>query len=186
MAGVVPLNSTDTTDTLFFVIPLLWLAGLSGFCARCTDRYGPLGNAGFMVSLGGLAVGTIGSLVGAWVEPLWVAYWLGFRFLCIGLVLLGIATLRARTLPRGWSVLPVVLGLLGLGRAFFRFFVVTMGASIFEAPEGQGELGGFLASWAGTLSSVLGVLFGIGWVLLGYAHWAGKTEETARQPARAR
>ena len=79
-----------------------------------------------------------------------------------------------------------MLGLLGLGRAFFMFFAVTMGASVFEAPEGQGELGGFLASWAGTLSSVVGVLFGIGWVLLGCALWAGKTEETARQTARAR
>jgi hypothetical protein len=186
MAGVVPLNTTDITDTLFFIVPLLWLAGLSGFYARCTERYGPLGNTGFMLSLAGLTVGTIGSLVGAWIEPLWLAYWLGFRFLCLGLVLLGIATIGARALPRGWSVLPLVLGLLGLGRAFFMFFAVTRGATLFEAPEGQGELGSFLASWAGTLTSVLGVLFGIGWTLLGYALWVGKTEETERSPARVR
>ena len=186
MAGVMPLNTTDITDTLFFIVPLLWLAGLSGFYARCTERYGPLGSTGFMVSLGGLAVGTIGSLVGAWIEPLQLAYWLGFRFLCLGLVLLGIATIGARALPRGWSVLPLALGLLGLGRAFFMFFAVTRGATLFEAPEGQGELGSFLASWASTLTSVLGVLFGIGWGLLGYALWVGKTEETERSPARVR
>lgn len=186
MAGVVPLNTTDITDTLFFVVPLLWLAGLSGFYARCTERYGPLGNIGFMVSLSGLAVGTIGSLIGAWVEPLRLGYWLGFRFLCLGLVLLGIATIGARALPGGWSILPLVLGLLGLGRALFTFFAVTRGARVFNAPEGQGELGSFLASWAGTLSSVLGVLFGIGWVLLGYALWASKIDETGRPTARAR
>ena len=186
MAGVVPLNGADITDTLFFVVPLLWLAGLSGFYVRFTERYGPLGNAGFMVSLGGLAVGTIGSLVGAWVEPLRLAYWLGFRFLCIGLVLLGIASVRVRTLPRGWRMLPLVLGLLGLGRAFFMFFALTMGAPVLEAPEGQGELGRFLTSWAGTLTSVVGVLFGIAWVVLGCALWAGKTEDTGRQTARAR
>jgi hypothetical protein len=186
MADIVPLSATDVTDTLFFVVPLLWLAGLSGFYARCAEHYGPLGNTGFMVGLGGSALGTIGSLVGVWVEPLRLAYWLGFRFLCVGLGLLGIATIGARALPRGWSVLPLVLGLLGLGRALFMFFAVTTGATLFEAPEGQGELGSFLASWAGTLTSVLGVLFGIGWALLGYALWVGKTEETERSPARVR
>ena len=186
MADGGPLNATDVTDTLFFVVPLLWLAGLSGFCARCAERYGPLGTTGFMVSIGGLALGTIGSLVGAWLEPLRLAYWLGFRFLCVGLVLLGVATIGARALPRGWSVLPLVLGLLGLGRAFFMFFAVTMGATIFEAPEGQGGLESFLGSWASTLTSALGVLFGIGWGLLGYALWADKTEETARPTARVR
>jgi hypothetical protein len=186
VAGVVPLNTTDITDTLFFIVPLLWLAGLSGFYARCTERYGPLGNTGFMVSLAGLAVGTTGSLVGAWVEPLRLAYWLGFRFLCVGLVLLGIATIRAQALSDGWNVLPLGLGLLGLGRVFFMLFVVTIGTTAFEAPEGQDELGSFLASWAGTLTSVLGVLFGIGWGLLGYALWVGKTEETERSPVRVR
>ena len=28
VAGVVPLNTTDITDTLFFIVSLLWLAGL--------------------------------------------------------------------------------------------------------------------------------------------------------------
>jgi hypothetical protein len=83
-------------------------------------------------------------------------------------------------------MLPLVLGLLGLGRAFFMFFAVTRGATLFEAPEGQGELGSFLASWAGNLTSVLGVLFGIGWVLLGYALWVGRIDETERPTARAR
>jgi hypothetical protein len=47
-----------------------------------------------------------------------------------------------------------------------------------NAPEAGDELGTFLSSWAGTLTSVLGLLFGLGWVCLGYALWAGKSEAT--------
>src|SRR5215210_5610156 len=184
MINITPPHAADVTDLLFFFAPLLLLIGLAGFCTLCAQRYETLGKVGCVISLSGLAVGTIGSLIGVWIEPLRLAYWLGFRFLCIGLVLLGIATIGARALPRGWSILPLVLGLLGLGRAFFMFFAVTRGATLFEAPEGQGESGSFLASWAGTLTSVLGVLFGIGWVLLGYALWTGKTEETERPTTR--
>jgi hypothetical protein len=176
--GIRPSHATDVTDLLFFFAPLLLLIGLAGFCTLCAQRYGTLGKLGCVVSLSGLAVGTIGSLVGVWIELLGLAYWLGFRFLCIGLVLLGIATIKAQALPGGWSALPLALGLVGLGRALFMFFAVTIGSKGLDAPEAGDELGTFLSSWAGTLTSVLGVLFGLGWLCLGYALWAGKTEAT--------
>jgi hypothetical protein len=176
MMIITPLHATDVTDHLFFFAPLFLLIGMAGFCTLCAQRYGTLGKMGCIISLSGLAVGTIGSLVGVWVEPLWLAYWLGFRFLCIGLVLLGVATIKAQALPGGWSALPLTLGLLGLGRTLFMFFAVTMGFTGLNAPEAGDELGTFLSSWAGTLTSMLGLLFGLGWLCLGYALWAGKTE----------
>src|SRR5919112_534069 len=91
---------------------------------------------------------------------------------------LAVATIKAQALPGGWSALPLALGLVGLGRALFMFFAVTIGSKGLDAPEAGDELGTFLSSWAGTLTSVLGVLFGLGWLCLGYALWAGKTEAT--------
>ena len=58
------------------------------------------------------------------------------------------------------------------------FFAVTMIPTGLDAPEAGDELGTFVSSWAGTLTSVLGVLFGLGWLYLGYALWTGKTEAT--------
>src|SRR5918994_302417 len=178
MTNIRPSNATDVTDFLFFLAPLLLLIGLAGFCTLLAQPYGTLGKLGCFLNLSGLAVGTIGSLVGVWIEPLRLAYWLGFRFLCIGLVLLGVATIKAQALPGGWSALPLALGLVGLGRTLFMFFAVTMGSTGLNAPEAGDELGTFLSSWAGTLTSVLGLLFGLGWVCLGYTLWAGKSEAT--------
>ena len=179
-----PLHLADVTDTLFFVVPLLLLLGLAGFGARYTERYGALGKTGLLTGLSGLAVAVIGSLGGIWIESLQLVFWLGFRFLCIGLVLMGIATIRVRALPRGWNAVPLILGLLGLGRALFAFFAATMGVTGLEAPEAQGPVGDFLSLWAGTFSSVFGVLFGLGWVWLGYILLADRTG-TARRIARA-
>jgi hypothetical protein len=178
MTNIRPSHTTDVTDVLFFFAPLLLLIAMAGFCTLCAQRYGTLGKMGCIISLSALAVGTIGSLVGVWIEPLRLAYWLGFRFLCIGLVLLGVATIKAQALPGGWSALPLAVGLVGLGRALFMFFAVTMGSTGLNAPEAGDELGTFLSSWAGTLTSVLGLLFGLGWVCLGYALWASKSEAT--------
>src|SRR5215203_4108223 len=152
MIGIRPSHATDVTDLLFFFAPLLLLIGLAGFCTLCAQRYGTLGKLGCVVSLSGLAVGTIGSLVGVWIEPLGLAYWLGFSFLCIGLVLLGIATIKAQALPGGWSALPLAFCLIGLGRAIFMFFPYTTRSTGLDAPEARDELGTFLSSWAGTLT----------------------------------
>lgn len=183
LMGVVPAYTFDVTDALFFLVPLLWLAGLVSFCARHAERYGALGKAGFATGLIGLAAGFVGSLLGVWAEPLGLLYWLGFRFLCIGLVLLGIAMIRARALPRGWGALVLILGSLGLGRALFMFLEATMGVAGIEAPQAQSALGAFLSLWAGTFASVLGLLLGLGWVGLGYVFWTGKPEPY-KQPAR--
>src|SRR5918998_5698295 len=127
MTDIRSSHATDVMDLLFFFAPLLLLLGMASFCTLCAQRYGTLGKMGCIISLSGLAVGAIGSLLGVWIEPLRLADWLGFRFLCIGLVLLGIATIKAQALSGRWSALPLTLGLVGLGRALFMFFAVTTG-----------------------------------------------------------
>ena len=176
--GVVPPYEPDITDTLFFFVPLLLLTGLAGFYLRYAGGLGALGQTGFLMGLSGLAAGAMGSLGGIWLEPLRLAYWLGFRFLCVGLVLVGVAALRERTLPGLLSAVVLILGLLGWGRALFMLSVVTTGPTRSKAPEAQGILGTFLSLWAGTLASVLGLLFALGWMGLGVALFrADKNEE---------
>jgi hypothetical protein len=131
--------------------------------------------SGWSRGLIGLAVGFIGSLVGLWAELFWLLYWLGVRFLYIALVLLGIATIRARAMPRGWAALMLVIGSLGLVRALFMFLEATMGAMGLEAPEAQSALGNFLSLWSATVASVLGLLLVLSWVWLGYVLWTDKT-----------
>jgi hypothetical protein len=183
LMGKVPAYGIDVTHALFFLVPLLWLLGLWGFCVRHAEHYGALGTIGIFTGLIGLAVGFIGSLVGLRAELFWLLYWLGVRFLYIGLVLLGIATVRARAMSRGWAALILIIGSLGLGRALFVFLEATRGATLLEASEAQGALGDFLSLWSATVASVLGLLLGFSWVWLGYVLWTDKTE-TGQQHTR--
>jgi hypothetical protein len=64
MIDIRPSHAIDVTDLLFFFAPLFLLIGLAGFCTLCAQRYGTLGKVGCIISLSGLAVGTIGSLAG--------------------------------------------------------------------------------------------------------------------------
>jgi hypothetical protein len=184
LTGNVPAYGPDVTAALFFLVPLLWLVGLWGFWARHAERYGALGTIGLVTGLIGLAASFFGSLVGLWAELFWLLYWLGVRLLYMGLVLLGIATIRARAMPHGWAALMLILGSLGIGRAVFMFIDATMGARGLETPEAQSALGTFLSLWSGTFASVLGLLLGLGWVWLGYALRTRKAE-TVQQAARA-
>src|ERR687898_847369 len=96
MINIRPSHAADVTDVLFFFAPLLLLIGMAGFCTLCAQRYGTLRKMGCIISLSGLAVGTIGSLVGVWIEPLRLGDWLGVRFLFFGFVLFGGATIKAK------------------------------------------------------------------------------------------
>jgi hypothetical protein len=80
----------------------------------------------------------------------------------VGLVLLGIATLRAKVMLAPWSALPLVMG---------------VGAVPLMV------VGGILELVSERLVEVPIVLLGFAWVLLGYSVWSGKDEVT-QQPAR--
>lgn len=146
---------TDATDTLFFVVPLLFLIGLAGLYARCRGR---LREAESTMWLGAGAVGLAGSVVGHVTGMLEVgpAWWLGiswwmfvFGFFVVSLCLLftGITVARFGPLPR-WNGLPLAIGALGL-------LLILVG----DAPNS--DLGAYLtlAMW---------MLYGLGWTALGY------------------
>src|SRR5215217_620885 len=58
-----PPCPTDVTDTLFFLVSLLFLAGLTGLYARCRGRLGEWETVSSMGFVAGL-VGLTGSIVG--------------------------------------------------------------------------------------------------------------------------
>jgi len=82
----------------------------------------------------------------------------------LGMLLLGLAVLRAAVLPAPWRVLPLVIFLLNI---LFSYFL--------------GRL--FLAAEIDLLILMVAqeVLLGLGWALMGYSLWSGMGEG-ARRP----
>lgn len=141
--------------TLFFVY-LLFLIGLITLHAWIARRTNRLGEAGFQVARVGLVMNLIGNVNDYWLgrEVLGFAIWgnsfwiftiLGTFVYMVGSVLLGIATLRARLLPR-WGALSL----------------------IFAPP-----LGILLVFWGMYhLPSSFVFASSLGWALLGYTLWS--------------
>jgi hypothetical protein len=185
-------------DHLSVVAPnvgwLLLLGGLAALHARQAHLYGRLGAAGFWVAFVGTLLGTLlgtlpllaTALAGDRVPTALVLFGglaAGLFYLVamgIGLLLLGIATLRARVLPVPWRLLPLAM------------FVVKVPLTPLVMLILGEELRRELVLRSGTHSEILAflvldapdVLFGLGWVLLGYALWSG-AREGVRSPAPA-
>ncbi|MGH7176887.1 MAG: hypothetical protein ACREJC_05870 [Tepidisphaeraceae bacterium] len=147
---------------------LLLAASLAGLYARQAGRLGRLGVAGFVPAFIGLSLMVLGNVIESWISDLifadvplgefkpgahvgWVIFLIGLCVLAVGFVLVGIATIQAKVLPRWSRVLPLVTGLLL--------------ASGFLLALSIGELG----LWLLVLS--LGP-----WMLLGYVVWSDHAE----------
>jgi hypothetical protein len=124
-------------DVLLFVVALLLTAtGLIALHRLQKDSYGSLGRAGFYVTLAAIVARILGALVflaGSsaleWISPPATAAML------VGFVLYGIATLRARVLPRWYGLalivaLPVSLPLEGYGTALFGLILLALGYAL--------------------------------------------------------
>jgi excisionase family DNA binding protein len=106
---------------------LLFLGGLVGFRARQAAGRSWLGRIGFFLAFSGLALGILCLLPTTVIDlsseeataqaraimgvSVLVAI-LGFCVHCLGMILLGVATLRARVLPSRWRAVPLVCSLL--------------------------------------------------------------------------
>lgn len=154
-----------TYGKVFFLVYLLFLIGLVGLRARISGRAGQLERRGFQVALLGLAMNLVGNIGDYWLgeevlhQPLWgisfvIGTLLGTLVYIVGSVLLGIAILRMRVLPR-WS-----------------------GWTLIIAPT----LGIVLGLWPiKHLPSALVLPVGLGWMLLGYALWLGDGAAARRE-----
>ncbi len=156
---------TDATDTLFFLIPLLFLLGLTGLYVQCRGRmreWEALSSAAF----GGVVIGAVGSVFGGLsallgVGPLWwaeISWWMfgfGFFLMHLGLLFLGNSIVQTGTLPR-WRALPLLIGALGI-------------LLILVSDPPNSPLGVYP-------SLVLWMLYGFAWAALGYALWSFRYE----------
>ena len=152
---------TDVTDTLFFVILLLFLSGLIGLYARCRGRFGEWEGP----SLVGF-VGLIGAIVGQltmvleigplwWLEISWWMFVFGYFVMNLSLLFLGNSAIQSKVLPR-WRALPLMIGALGI-------------LLILISDPPNSPLGVYP-------SSALWMMYGLLWTALGYILWAYRNE----------
>jgi hypothetical protein len=118
---------------LFVVAHLLLAVGLVGLHALQKGSYGRLGRAGFYIALVAIAARVLGAVVflagSSALEWISLPATLG---MLVGFVLYGVATLRARVLPRWYGLalivsLPVSLPVAVYGTVLFGLFLVVLG-----------------------------------------------------------
>jgi hypothetical protein len=117
---------------------VLTAAGLVGPHALQRESYGFLGRAGFYIAVASLlarALRDVIFLAGGQTLLQWIV-WPSAWGMMVGLVLMGIATLRARVLPRWYgltlivSILPVLLPIRALGTALFGMIMLVLGFAL--------------------------------------------------------
>jgi hypothetical protein len=153
---------------------LLLAVGALALYLRQKERFGRLGKVGFYLTFGGFALAAIGGLaiivVGLSVGEEAtlgvldvVAHPLSMLLYSVGSVLFGIATFRAKALPRAGALLLVIgAPLWFFGPAFF--------SSLINGSE----------DWILVIPAMVpAALFGGGWALLGYALLSEKGERAA-------
>ena len=151
---------------------LFFMAGLVGFHARQAEGSGSLGKSGFVICLLGLGTLLLGNIIEFWVselfygsqQPGWATMGVGFLLLPIGLLLFGIATLKARVFS-GWRrAVP-------FGFALILALLILSGVALMllsGSRSQEGFLGAVLLSIAA------------GWAVLGYALWSDKDKGESR------
>lgn len=153
---------------------LLTAGGLVGLHARQAGSrgYGRLGTAGLLLALSGrLLAATLGPLVFSGGRNLSFVDMVVTGVVSVaaelGVLLLGVATLRAAVLPLPWRALPLAIFLLGVPFDYL--------SALFQ--EGIGFL---------LLTYAQPMLLGLGWVLMGSALWSAPSESLQRRPVRVR
>lgn len=164
-----PPLTYDDYNRLFSVPLLLFFGGLVGLHAQQSAR-GPLARLGKLLAFLGCTLLLTGNIVEFWLVLLqakpnvaaadergeldvwigseigWITFLVGLFLLCIGLVLWGIAAVRTKSFLRS-RFIPLLIGTHGL-------LAFVMAPLILPAAD------------------VLLVLFGLGWIWLGYALWS--------------
>ncbi|MGH3087676.1 MAG: hypothetical protein ACRDSJ_10225 [Rubrobacteraceae bacterium] len=121
-------------DVVLFVGAMLLLgAGLVGLHTLQKGSYGLLGRVGFYTALAAMAAHIATAVIFLAGNPdfQWLSAWVGTSGMLAGFVLYGVATLRARMLPRWYSlalivVLPVTLPLAQYGTTLFGLVLLAL------------------------------------------------------------
>ncbi len=162
-------NNTGGSGALWGAGFALVLVGITGVYLhlRRSGRIGLSGRVGFYMSIWAFVVltiigsGAILNILGAqWLDTLGLLW---SPWLILGSALFGVAVLRARRLPRGGAWLLIAYAPTEAG------VIVAMAVSGYTLPN--------------LLWSVPAILFGLGWVWLGYGLWS-ESGASARQPSR--
>jgi hypothetical protein len=149
-------------EALLVVALLLVPVGMVGFHALQGRDYGRIGRAGFWTVVAASLAVVLGSASYLWwgsifgSSLLWLAMPVGPLGLAVGFVLFGVATLQAKVLPR-WC-----------GAAF----IVAMPAAL-------------ASSIVGAFASVF-MVFGLGWLVLGYVLWSQRNTSVEHLSSRVR
>lgn len=126
-------------DVVLLALALLMTAvGLVGLHALQVGSYGLLGQAGLYVAIASLAARILRDvvfLVSAGSSALQWIVWPSILGLLLGMVMYGLATLRARVLPRWYGLamiasMPVSLPLTTYGTALFGLILVVLGYAL--------------------------------------------------------
>lgn len=149
-----PMRETGLAGASLMLALLLVVVGAAGLVIRARDagRFGRLGKTGIILGAVGAALPVIGGLIqGVLFDgdyPLMPYFVIpGVLALVVGFVLLGVAVLQARVLPR-WTAVLLIAGTL----AMLGF-------------NDQNAL------------ALMAIPFGIAWAAVGYALWSGKGGE---------
>jgi hypothetical protein len=160
-----PMREFGALDAVVALLAVLLLTvGVAGLVvlARSVGRFGKMGKTGVVIGAVGAALIVIASLIQAVFFggdfPLMPFFVLpGLLAVVVGFVLLGVAILRARVLPR-WAAAVLIVGALAM-----------LGANEQTA-------------WV-----LMSIPLGIAWVTVGYLLWSGsRMGEVTRQTSRVR
>jgi hypothetical protein len=133
---------------------------------RRSGRVGLSGTVGFYMSIFAflvIAITSLGVLLNLWEARWFETLEVVDLLIFVGMVMVGVAILRAGRLPRGgaWLLIAFVLAKVGV--------IVAMAVSGYTLPD--------------LLWSLPAILFGLGWVWLGYGLWS-ESRASAGQPSR--
>jgi hypothetical protein len=164
----IPWNLLAVIHLLAFVVPTLFLAAVVGLCVLWRSRLGMLGWMGMALAVYAWGWSVVSVIVGGeavWAYfaqrewPHYLASWL--LFMLSGLTLMGVATVRS-----GWSR---------------RTGAVVLATGVFGWVYNLTDSGAVLE--ARSVHVGFGLLFSVGWVVLGVGLLAAGTKQSPRPRA---
>lgn len=152
--GLIMLGGPDLGELLIVAL-LLFAVGLIGLHSRLGRHGGRLGRVGGFLAYVAATLSVVNAPYAVFFAedgsqtpfPFNVTFAIAAFAIFVGLMLLGLAALRAEILPRSWRALPLAIGLLALLPVWVLAFIHL------ELPV---------------------VVLGLAWMLLGYVLWSDK------------